>query len=70
MRHGGNKRLVALGVRREVSNMSQQPLNNLYVTTLVGSQERGDTTVINSLEGKGGREGRRERKRERGEREG
>ena len=46
--------------------MSQQPLYNLYMTTLVGSQERGDTTVINSLEGKGGREGEREREEERG----
>ena len=78
LRHRGNKRLVALGIRREVSNMSQEPLHDFDMTALVGSQERSDTTVINSLEGgeKGGggegreggreKEGEGERGRERG----
>ena len=65
LRHGGNECLVALGVRREVGNVSKKPLHHLNVTTLVGSQERSDATMINSLEGRGKREGeRKERERE------
>ena len=44
--------------------MSKKPLHHLYVTTLVGGQERSDATMINSLERRGKREGGREREDE------
>ena len=47
--HGGNKGLVALGVRWEVGHVAQEPLHDLHMTTLVCGQQWCYATVVNSL---------------------